>query len=106
MKARCWEELGLAEYAVYAVAAFIFRGCDLDIVLLAGRGDEAAHAMSLPSRKLPQFGEAGTLLAADQGQQLRAFAFGLRGTRILGEPLVYPSSSGSGEVGSRLLWLI
>jgi hypothetical protein len=63
--------------------------------------------MSQPPRSLPQLGQAGTLLATDQGQQLRAFALGLRGTGISGEPRACPSSCGSGEVGSaRLPWLI
>jgi hypothetical protein len=39
--------------------------------------------MSQPPRSLAQLGQAGTLLAADQGQQLRAFALGLRRTGIL-----------------------
>ena len=46
----------LADDVVYAVTAFAFRGCDLDIVLLAGRGDEAAQTMSLPRRNLHQLG--------------------------------------------------
>ena len=48
MKGKVLGRTQLGEDAVDAIAAFAFRGCDLDIVLFAGRGNEAAHTVSLP----------------------------------------------------------
>src|SRR5579883_3416096 len=61
---------------VDAVAGLVFGGFDL--VLFAGGGDEAAHAVGLPLGGLHDLGERGAGWAGHQIEDLRALALGAR----------------------------
>ena len=56
------------------IADLGLRGLDVDVVLFAGGGDEAAHAVRLPIRGRPDLGQGGALGASDQLQDPRTRA--------------------------------
>jgi len=70
---------------VDAIAGFVLSGFDFDPLLLAGGGDEAAHAVGLPLNGLHDLGKGGTFSASDHFDDLRALAFGTRGGGLLGD---------------------
>src|SRR5882724_10394428 len=53
------------------VAGFVLRGCDVDLVLLGGGGNEAPNAVGLPVGGLHDLGGDGTLDTSDHLQDFR-----------------------------------
>jgi len=63
---------------VLPIASLILHGLDLQIMFLGRAGQEAAHAVRLPPRSLPDLGKGSSLWPPNQCQNLGAFALSAR----------------------------
>jgi len=65
------------------IAGLVLRGLDVDVVLFAGGGDEAAHAVRLPIRGRPDLGQ-GRALGVQSAPGSSPLAVGVRRCCLLG----------------------